>query len=447
MKKISGILTKALGALALVGCTTCIPGGGQARASEGVVVHLFWGEGCPRCEDAKEHLRALAEEYPLLDVRMYEVWKNQEHEELYAAVLEAHGISRRFVPMIFIGDLYPVVGYAGDGSTAAEIEEKLRYCLENRCPDTVGRYLEGPGDAGRLTRELADRGGRAVPAGDTVIVPILGELEGSEIALPVFTVIIALLDSFNPCAFFVLTFLLSLLIHLGSSKKVLLIGGVFVVCSGLLYFVFMSAWLNLFFVTRNLRFITLAAGIAAVGLAVVNIKDFWYFRKGVSLSIPERKKQVLFEKMRALALSRRLPAMIAGTVLLAVGANSYELLCTAGFPLVFTRVLTLRAMSLGTYYLYLAVYNLVYVLPLAGIVVLFAATLGSRKMTERQGRVLKLAAGLMMLALGSVLIIDPSLLNSPVHSVLLVAGTVALAVLIAVAWRRWGRHAQSGREP
>jgi len=379
------------------------------------------------------------ENYPGLDVRKYEVWKNEDHQKLFEAVLKAFGINRPFVPMIFIGDLDPVVVYAGDGSTTSEIEEKLQYCLKNRCSYSVGQYLE----QGEMLRKHAVV--RDMAGGEVITIPFLGKLNTSEIALPVFTVLLAFLDSFNPCAFFVITFLLSLLTHQASFRIILIIGNVFVVCSGLLYFVFMSAWFNLFFLTRNLRFITLVAGIVAIGLALVNIKDFWYFKKGISLAITERKKQVLFERIRALALSRRLPVMVASTILLAAGANSYEILCTAGFPLVYTKILTLRIMSLGTYYMYLAMYNLVYILPLVVIVFLFAVTLGSKKMTEWQGRVLKLASGLMMLALGSALIIKPSLLNSLIYSLLLVAGTVILAVLIAVAWKRWVRYIPSDR--
>jgi len=258
--------------LALCMCLSVMTGGGPAHAAQNVVLHLFWGEGCPRCEEEKAYLRDLAGEFPQLEVRMYEVWNNRENQRLFEEILEAYGITRQFVPMSFICDLDPVVGFAKGGATAAEIEEKLRFCLENRCPDAVGEYLQGR--AGLAGEEGPGMDRPAFPGEETVAVPLLGELDATEIALPVFTVAIAFLDSFNPCAFFVLTFLLSLLTHLGSSRRMLLIGGIFVTCSGLVYFLFMSAWFNLFFLTRNLRFITLAAGIVAVGLAGVNIKDF-----------------------------------------------------------------------------------------------------------------------------------------------------------------------------
>ena len=106
-----------------------------------------------------------------------------------------------------------------------------------------------------------------------------------------------------------------------------------------------------------------------------------------------------------------MPAMLAATVVLAVAANFYELLCTAGFPMVFTRLLTLAELSPAGRYAYLAAYNLIYVLPLAAIVAVFAGTLGARKLTEREGRLLKLMSGLMMLGLGLLLLFAPERLS------------------------------------
>ena len=128
--------------------------------------------------------------------------------------------------------------------------------------------------------------------------------------------------------------------------------------------------------------------------------------------------------------------MIAGTIVLSIAANSYELLCTAGFPMVFTRILTLQNFSTGQYYLYLALYNCIYVLPLAAIVVVFTVTMGAKKLTEWQGRKLKLLSGLMMLFLGFILLIDPVLLNNMFLSVGLLAAVVILFALIVFLTKR-----------
>ena len=246
----------------------------------------------------------------------------------------------------------------------------------------------------------------------TLSLPVFGSIDASSLSLPLFTLAIASLDAFNPCAFFVLLFLLSLMVHARSRTRMLLVGGTFVFFSGLVYFLFMAAWLNLFLVIGGAPYVTLIAGLVALTIGVVNVKDFFLFKQGPSLSIPEHAKRGLFRRTRELVGAERLGTMMIGTVTLALAANSYELLCTAGFPMVYTRVLTLNALSGWEYYGWLVLYNLIYVLPLLAIVLLFTFTLGARKLSERQGRVLKLLSGTMMLGLGLVMLFAPELLNS-----------------------------------
>jgi hypothetical protein len=188
-----------------------------------------------------------------------------------------------------------------------------------------------------------------------------------------------------------------------------------------------------FLLVGQLRWITIAAGFIAVTISLVNIKDYFWFKRGVSLSIPDGAKPGLFQRMRGLLEKRSMTAMITGAVTLAIFANLYEFLCTAGFPMVFTRILTLEEIPVTGYYLYLLLYNLVYVIPLATIVVIFSITLGKRKLQEHEGRVMKLLSGMMMLLLGAVLLIAPHLLNrvSTAFVVLLfaVAGTFVIALV------------------
>ncbi|MRR07714.1 MAG: hypothetical protein EG828_12415 [Deltaproteobacteria bacterium] len=140
--------------------------------------------------------------------------------------------------------------------------------------------------------------------------------------------------------------------------------------------------------------------------------------------------------MRGLLRTESLPSILTGSIVLAIAANSYELLCTAGFPMIYTRVLTLNSLSAAKYYAYLALYNLVYVLPLIIIVAFFVVTLGSRKLTEWQGRVLKLLSGLMMFCLALVLIINPSLLQNALISILLLVGTAVMTTVIALVTKK-----------
>ena len=278
-------------------------------------------------------------------------------------------------------------------------------------------------------------------------VPFFGEINISEVSLPLLTFIIAGMDGFNPCAFFVLFLLLSILLYARSRKIMLIIGGVFVLFSGVIYFIFMSAWLNFFLIVGQLRTITVVAGVSAGIMAIVNIKDFFFFRKGPSLVIPEWAKPGLLGRARGLLRKSSTASMILGTIVLAIAANSYEVLCTAGFPMIYARALTLRRLPTAVYYLYLALYNVIYVIPLMVIVLIFSFTLGARKLRECQGRALKLISGLMMLGLGTVLLTGPELLNN----ILVPAGLLVLSLslsyvigLISKAVRR--KSADSSRK-
>ncbi|MBK8387065.1 MAG: hypothetical protein IPL11_16300 [Candidatus Accumulibacter sp.] len=200
--------------------------------------------------------------------------------------------------------------------------------------------------------------------------------------------------------------------------------------SGLIYFLFMAAWLNVFRWLGEITLVTTAAGGLAIVIALINIKDYFWFKKGISLSIPDAAKPGLYQRVRGLLRADSMPALTLGTIALAIAANSYELLCTAGFPMIYTRLLTLSELPPWQHYAYLAFYNVVYVIPLLVITVVFTYTLGSRKLSETEGRLLKLASGAMMLGLGILLIAAPAALNDLRVALVLLVGSIGLSGLI-----------------
>ena len=416
----SGKLISAVLIIAIIWtCLTMIAAiASQSTSVSGntVTVYYFWGEGCPHCAEAKPFLERLSSGHPELEIRSYEIFKNKENLDLFSRMSKSLGMEAKGVPAFFIGDAM-FTGFSDE--IARDIRERVAFCLTHGCKDPF--TTTGP----------------AVPQQPgTVTLPFLGEVSPTSFSLPVLTVVIAGLDSFNPCAFFVLFFLLSLLIHTHSRKKMALIGGTFVFFSGLVYFLFMAAWLNIFLVVGNLSAVTVIAGAIALFIAILNIKDFFFFHKGLSLLIPEKAKPTLFARVRNLLKASSPFALLSGTAVLAVVANSYEIICTAGFPMVFTRMLTLHPLSREEHYTYLAFYNIIYVIPLAVIVTIAVITLGSRKLTVWQGRVLKLVSGLMMLCLALVLLINPALLNNALISAALLALAVLASAMIVHVTKR-----------
>ena len=391
------------------------PGGAPKPAAgaetQTLILHYYWAANCPHCAEAKPFLEELTAAYPGLSLIEYEVWSNREHFNRLVALAEQFGGGTVSTPAFHIEDR---LWFGFSAETAREIEAFVARRLGPEAPAPVASAGE----------DYALR------------LPLLGAVDGESHSLLLITLVLGLLDSFNPCAFFVLFFLLSLLVHAHSRRWMLLVGGSFVFCSGLIYFLFMAAWLNLFLLAGHLPWITVTAGLVALGVAAINIKDFFWFKQGVSLSIPEEAKPKLFTRMRALLGQRRLGPVLMATLVLAVAANTYELLCTAGFPMVYTRLLTLRPLTTWQYYGYLVLYNLVYILPLLTITLVFTWTLGSRKLSEWEGRVLKLLSGVMMLLLGGVLLIHPAWLNNPATAGGMLAIAIGATAGVVVVYRR-----------
>lgn len=375
-----------------------------------VHLYFFWSSRCPHCLEARPHVESLSGRHPWIRVHSLEIGASRTNLGFYVDMAASLGQEARSVPaFIYCGRMR--TGWHSAQTSGAELLADLEACrarVEQGRPPTANEHNAPP-----------------------LRLPLLGELDTEKLSLPVLTVLIAGMDAFNPCAFFVLLFLLSLLAHQQDRRRMLVIGGVFVLFSGLMYFAFMAAWLGLFRVMGSLPWVTAGAGALATVMGVVNVKDFFAFRQGVTLSIPESRKADIFRRGRNILAAGSFPAMLAATVLLAVAANFYELLCTAGFPMVYTRLLTLHAPAGAGHFLYLALYNLVYVLPLLAIVLAFVGNMGSRKLSEREGRLLKLLSGLMMLGLGLLLLAAPERLGNLWVALGLMAGAVALTWLAA----------------
>jgi len=361
--------------------------------NEKVTVNFFYSTTCPHCTAERQFLAKLEQRYPEIEIKQYVINK-KENVELFEKIAKEHGATTQWVPATFICDDY-IVGFIDEETTGKEIEEKIKNCLEHGCAHP---------------NEYDHENGCVEDKKNIIPVPILGEIDLAKTGLPLLTIVLGFLDGLNPCAIWVLCFLLTLLIYAKSRKKMFLIGSIFIAASGIVYFLFMAAWLNFFLIIGFVDILRIIIAFIAIIVGIVNMKDFFFFKKGISFTIPERFKPKLFEKMRNLVKEEATLAIIIGTVVLAFAANSFELLCTFGFPAIYTRALTLHNLPTFTYYFYLALYNIVYVMPLFIIVLIFTSTMGARKFTEKHGKILKMISGILMFTLGLILLIKPEML-------------------------------------
>ncbi len=342
-------------------------------------IEVFVRAGCPHCAAAKVFLDELRHERPALQITIHDVAEDASARQRLATLTAEHGIGNSGVPAFLIGPEL-IVGFLSADTTGA----RIRSLLDQLSPAiTTHRRVE------------------------SISTTWFGELRLRDLGLPLFTIAIGLLDGFNPCAMWALLFLLSLLVNLHDRKKMALIAGTFVLVSGLVYFAFMAAWLNMFLLIGLSRAVQFGLGGIALFVGAVNVKDFFALRRGISLGIPESAKPGLYARIRRILQADNLAGALTGIVILAGLVNLIELLCTAGFPALYTQILTVQQLPIWEYYSYLGLYNLAYILDDSLMVAIAVITLSRRKVQERAGRWLKLISGLVMAALGVILLLQP----------------------------------------
>lgn len=342
-------------------------------------ITAFVRAGCPHCAAAKTYLHDLQARHPDLKVAYRDVQTDPEAFQHLAELNRRNGIDRLGVPSLAICDQL-LVGFDRPETTGAAIEALI-----------TGADAE-------------------IARGSAINLPWLGSVSATGLGLPLFTVAVGLVDGFNPCAMWVLLFLLSVLVNVRRRSRILMVAGTFVLVSGVVYFAFMVAWLNVFMIVGFSRPLQLTLGVLALGIGVVHVKDFFALHRGPSLSIPEAAKPGLYARVRRVVHAENLWIALVGVILLAILVNFIELLCTAGLPALYTQILTLHGLSDWQYYGYLALYNLAYVFDDGVMVALAVVTLGRHKLQEREGRWLKLVSGALILVLGALLVAAPGLL-------------------------------------
>lgn len=241
---------------------------------------------------------------------------------------------------------------------------------------------------------------------ETFAVDFLGHsLSLDQIGLPLFTLAMGLLDGFNPCSMWVLILMISLLAPLNDRPRMFAIAGTFILVQGIAYFLFMAAWLNLFLLIGLSRLSEIVIASLALLAGALNLKDSRGLSCGISLSIPTSAKPGIYARMRHVLQAEDLVAALIGTVLLGMLVQIIELLCTSGFPALFTRILTLRQLDSLSYYGYLLLYDLAYMLDDVIILAIGIITLSQRRLQEKEGRWLKFVSGLVMVGLGIYLLL------------------------------------------
>jgi len=382
-----------------------------------VNLYFFYGDTCPYCKKAKVFLDGLKEKHPLLKISSYEVFDSRENAKLLLQLFETCGEEKRVrVPAIFIGDEV-IIGYLSEETTGQNIKKAVEDCLSRECSDPLERinecqFCQCEGEQGEICQCQTCVCQVEEKEDQIINYPIIGKINLSKLSLPVLTVVLAGLDGFNPCAMWVLLFLIALLVNVRYRKKIWLIGGTFIATSGIVYYLLLTAWLNLFLAISYVTLTRIVIGLLALGAGLWQIKRFITYKPGVCEIAPvgHRWHERLSEKIKQVVQSTALPATFFGIIVLALGVNLIEFFCSAGLPAIYTRILTLSQISSITYYLYLLLYTFIFMLDDMIIFGIAVITLSKIGFTDKYTKWSALIGGLLMLILGLLLAFKPDFL-------------------------------------
>ena len=374
----------------------------NVKAENKVKVYLFYGDGCPHCADEKEFFKDLKEQYDdRVEFIYYEVWKNEENDKLMNLLKQKLDNNEKGVPFTIIGS-NSFIGY--NTNVHYQIEETIKALLEDdeKNIDVVSEIL--------ANKEIDIDQSKLKFEDGTFKIPLLGKIDARKVSLPLISIVIGLVDGFNPCAMWVLLFLLSILIGMQNKKRAFCLGITFLVASASVYLLFMFAWLGIAISMKDVAILrTLVAMVALIG-AFINIKAFFTKSADGCIVTDAKKKQKVFEKIKKFTSEKSFILAIIGIITLAVSVNLIELACSAGLPLLFTQILSFNKLSGIEYALYIGLYILFFMLD---DIIIFSIAMITMKLTGISNKYTKyshLIGGIIMLLIGLLLIFKPSIL-------------------------------------
>jgi cytochrome c biogenesis protein CcdA len=441
---VAALIALVLGALVIVtprpSATAAAAPSPAAGQEAPLTLTLFWGDGCPKCESERKFLAQLQREHPTLTVQQFEVWKHTANRSRFEATARHFGVDASAVPATVVEDRLWI------GFTAA-IRDDIRTTVETALRGgTVPRGVYGRTGSGtcKATDEICTTGTKNDAEVD---VPFVGRVDVGDKSLVVSTLVIGFVDGINPCSLWVISILLAIVIRTGSRRRVLAIGSAFLVVTAGMYALYMAGMYSALSVISYLDAIQLGVGIIAGIAGIIAVKDYFWYKRGVSLTIPESSKPGIYKRVRDVAGSKSLLLALGATTLLAVAVSLIETPCTAGFPLLWTGLLASHHVGLLGSSLLFLLYMIPFLLDEMFVFFVAVFTMRATKLQEKHGRLLKLVAGTIMIALAGTMIFAPAVMEDVLGATLVFAVAIVVAGAVHGITTRWRHHRQHHPRP
>jgi len=373
-------------------------------AADPINLYFFFSSGCPHCAKETQFLNSQIAPRDDVAIHSYEVSSNADNAELYAKVSQALNIQVGSVPLTVIGDWH-IVGYGDYQTTGAQIINAIDDIKTKGDRDLVDQVINSATNTDLITPTPTPQVTTAPAPAPTL--PILAGINLEVLSLPIMTIVIAAVDGFNPCAMWVLLFLISMLLGMKNRFKMWTLGSVFIITSGLVYFFFLAAWLNVFLFIGVIRWIRLVIGLVALSAGIFQLRSFFKDKSGGCTAVSDSKRQKIFTQIKSITTGKYFLLSILGMMALAISVNLVELVCSAGLPAIYTQVLSYNQLPTWQYYAYLSLY--IFIFMLDDLIIFAIAMIGLKAVgiQNKYARFSKLIGGSIILIIGILMLFKP----------------------------------------
>ena len=376
----------------------------NAKENDKITLYLFYGDGCPHCAEEKLFLDEIKGSYDNFEIVMYEVWKDKDNQVFLNKVKSELGIERSGVPVTIIGDTY-MVGWSE--ALEGRVTRAIRFYKNNEYTDVVeqiknGTYVKPVEEESSFEKEEEKSDEDA-----TIDVPLIGKVNLKNVSLTTAGVVLGLIDGFNPCAMWVLLFLISMLLGMKDKKRMWTIGLTFLGSSALVYMLIMLSWLNIVVSIATSIWVRNAIAVVAIIGGIINLVNYFKHQDSGCSVVDEKKRKSVFSRIKKFTQEKSLILALIGAVALAFSVNIIELACSAGLPLVYTQLLAINNITGFGAFFYVLLYIIFFLLD--DLVIFFIAmkTMEVTGFSTKYNKYSHLVGGLLMVAIGLLLILKP----------------------------------------
>lgn len=372
-----------------------------------VNIYLFHSYTCKHCKEEIKLLDELEKEYDNIKVYKYEVNEN-ENGELLKNISEIMGSKVTGTPYTIIGNKV-FSGYDYENSKG-RFKGAIEYYSKYGYEDKVGEYISS---IPLPSYEVKDTD----PDVDEYIsnyisykvkLPLIGEVKLKNLTLPLITVVIGLADGFNPCAMWVLLFLISMLIGMKDKKRMWILGSTFLLTSALIYLIFMMSWLNLANLLISVVWVRVIIAIVSLVGGIINLRGYIKHRKVSGCDVvDDKKRNKIITRIKKFTTEKNFWLAILGVIVLAISVNVVELACSAGLPVMFIEILSLNNLTAIEEIIYIVLYMLFFLLDDFVVFVIAMTTLSLTGVSSKYGNLSNLIGGILMLFIGLLLMFKP----------------------------------------